>query len=153
MGVNTIRVYTGIPKNWITYIHQNYGIYTMLNHSFGRYGLTLDGVWEPNTDYSDPRVKSLLVSEVTKMVQDYKDTPGLLLFLLGNENNYGLFWEGAETENIPVKDRKSTRKAQFMYKLMNDATVAMKKKDQSHPIAICNGDLLFLDLIAKSVRM
>ena len=71
----------------------------MLNHSFGRYGLTLDGVWEPNTDYSDPRVKSLLVSEVTKMVQDYKDTPGLLLFLLGNENNYGLFWEGAETEN------------------------------------------------------
>ena len=152
MGVNTIRVYTGIPKNWITYIHQNYGIYTMLNHSFGRYGLTLDGVWEPNTDYSDPRVKSLLVSEVTKMVQDYKDTPGLLLFLLGNENNYGLFWEGAETENIPVKDRKSTRKAQFMYKLMNDATIAMKKKDQSHPIAICNGDLLFLDLIAKECK-
>ena len=33
MGVNSIRVYTGIPKKWIEYIHTNYGIYTMLNHS------------------------------------------------------------------------------------------------------------------------
>ena len=36
MGVNAIRVYTGIPKKWIEYIYFKYGIYTMLNHSFGR---------------------------------------------------------------------------------------------------------------------
>jgi beta-galactosidase/beta-glucuronidase len=41
MGVNSIRVYTGIPAKWIEYIYDNYGIYTMLNHSFGRYGLTI----------------------------------------------------------------------------------------------------------------
>ena len=51
MGVNAIRVYVGIPPKWITYIYENYGIYTMLNHSFGRYGLTLDGIWNPVTDY------------------------------------------------------------------------------------------------------
>ena len=28
MGVNTIRVYTGIPSRWITYIYNNFGIYT-----------------------------------------------------------------------------------------------------------------------------
>ena len=149
MGVNTIRVYSGIPKKWIEYIYTNYGIYTMLNHSFGRYGLTLDGTWVPTTEYSDAKTQTLLLKEVKEMAADYKDTKGLLLFLLGNENNYGLFWDGAETENIPVKDRKSTKRAESMYNLFNQAVVAMKAIDTSHPIAICNGDLLFLDLIAK----
>ena len=149
MGVNAIRVYTGIQPKWIRYIYENYGIYTMLNHSFGRYGLTLDGAWVANTEYSDPRVKKLLIAEVTKMVDVYKDTPGLLLYLLGNENNYGLFWEGAETEDIPIEDRKSTVRATAMYKLFNEATIAMKQIDSSHPVAMCNGDLLFLEIIKE----
>lgn len=152
MGVNTIRVYTGIPKKWIEYIHAKFGIYTMLNHSFGRYGLTIDGVWKPNTEYSDAKTKKLLLKEVTQMAKDYKDTKGLLLFLLGNENNYGLFWDGAETENIPIKDRKSTLRARSMYKLFNEAVVAMKAIDSNHPMAICNGDLLFLDIIAAECK-
>ena len=152
MGVNTIRVYSGIPKKWIEYIHTNFGIYTMLNHSFGRYGLTIDGVWKPNTEYSDTKTRKLLLNEVTQMAKEYKDTKGLLLFLLGNENNYGLFWDGAETENIPVKDRKSTVRARAMYKLFNEAVVSMKAIDTNHPMAICNGDLLFLDIIAEECK-
>lgn len=152
MGVNTVRQYTGVPARWIKYIYENYGIYTMLNHAFGRYGLTLDGAWAPNTEYSDPRVRTLLMAEVTRMVNEYKDTPGLLLYLLGNENNYGLFWEGAETEDIPMEDRKSTIRAQALYKLFNEATVAMKAGDKSHPVAICNGDLLFLNIIKQECK-
>ncbi len=152
MGVNTIRVYTGIPKKWIEYIYTNYGIYTMLNHSFGRYGLTINGTWLPNTEYSDANTRELLLSEVKQMTSEYKDTKGLLLFLLGNENNYGLFWDGAETENIPIKDRKSTGRARTMYKLFNEAAVAMKSIDASHPVAICNGDLLFLDIVADECK-
>jgi hypothetical protein len=149
MGVNAIRVYTGIQPRWITYIYENYGIYTMLNHSFGRYGLTLGTEWVANTEYSDPRVKELLFSEVTDMVDEFKGTPGLLLYLLGNENNYGLFWGGAETEDIPIEDRQSTIRARAMYKLFNEATLEMKKIDTSVPVAICNGDLLFMDLIVE----
>jgi len=149
MGVNTIRQYVGIQPKWITYIYQKYGIYTMLNHSFGRYGLTLNGTWTPNTEYSNAATRALLLKETQAMIEEYKNTEGLLIFLLGNENNYGLFWDGAETENIPLEDRKSTKRAKDMYKLFNDAVVAMKKIDTSHPIAICNGDLLFLDIIAK----
>lgn len=152
MGVNAIRQYTGVPAKWIKYIYENYGIYTMLNHSFGRYGLTLKGKWEANTDYSNPLVKELLLKEVKEMVNQYKNTPGLLLFLLGNENNYGLFWRGAETENIPMQDRKSTIAANHMYKLFNEAAVAMKAIDDSRPVAICNGDLLFLDIIARECK-
>ena len=152
MGVNSIRVYTGIPKKWIEYIYTNYGIYTMLNHSFGRYGLTIDGVWKPNTEYSDAKTRELLLKEVKELASEYKDTKGLLLFLLGNENNYGLFWDGAETEDIPIQDRKSTVRARAMYKLFNEATIAMKAIDSNHPIAICNGDLLFLDIIAEECK-
>jgi len=152
MGVNTIRVYTGIQPRWIKYIYENYGIFTMLNHSFGRYGLTLDGAWVANTEYADPRVRELLLAEVAEMVESYKNTPGLLLYLLGNENNYGLFWEGAETEDIPIEDRKSTQRATAMYKLFNEATLAMKQMDTSHPVAMCNGDLLFLEIIKEECK-
>ncbi len=149
MGVNAVRMYTGVPSKWIRYIYEKYGIYTMLNHSFGRYGLTLNGAWYQNTEYSDKRVRELLLSETKKLAEDYKDTPGLLLYLLGNENNYGLFWDGAETEDIPVEDRRSTIRARHMYKLFNDATKQMKAIDSSHPVALCNGDLLFMEIIVE----
>ena len=152
MGVNAIRVYTGIQPKWIKYIYEKYGIYTMINHSFGRYGLTLNGKWVVNTEYSNPLVHDLLLKEVTEIVQEYKNTPGLLLYLLGNENNYGLFWRGAETEDIPFDKRESTVGAKALYKLFNEAVVSMKTIDNSHPVAICNGDLLFLDVIADECK-
>lgn len=153
MGVNTIRQYVGIPGKWIQYIYQKYGIYTVVDHSFGRYGLTINGAWVPNTEYSDPATREMLLKEVKEMVKEYKDVPGLLMYVLGNENDYGLFWEGAETENIPMADRKSTIKAKSLYKLFNDAALEMKQLDCGrHPIAICNGDLLFLDLIAQECK-
>ena len=152
MGVNAIRQHIDITPKWIKYIYEKYGIYTMLYDSFGRYGLTVDGVWVPNTDYSDPRTKAILLEEARRLVREYDKTPGLLLYLLGNENNYGLFWQGAETEDIPVEDRKSTIQAVHLYNVFNEAAVEMKKLGASCPIAICNGDLLFLDIIAKECK-
>ncbi|WP_405350243.1 glycoside hydrolase family 2 TIM barrel-domain containing protein [Nonlabens sp. Asnod3-H03] len=152
MGVNTIRQYTGVPSKWITYIYDNYGIYTMLNHSFGRYGLNVNGSWVANTEYSDEATRKLLLLEATDMVRSYKDTRGILMFLLGNENNYGLFWDGAETEDIPLEDRKSTQRARSLYKIFNEAVVQMKAIDSNHPMAICNGDLLFIDIIAEECK-
>ncbi len=152
MGVNAIRVYTGIPPEWITYVYKQYGIYTMLNHTFGRYGLTVDGQWVANTDYANPKVENILLGEITMLAQKYKDTEGLMLFLIGNENNYGLFWEGAETENIPAENRMSTERAVNMYKLFNKAALTIKSIDKNHPVAICNGDLLFLDIIARECK-
>lgn len=156
MGVNTIRVYTGIQPKWIAYIYETYGIYTMLNHSFGRYGLTINGVWTPVTDYRDPETVKLLMSDAADMANTYKNTPGLLLFLLGNENNYGLFWAGAETEDFPEGDEQKRavgeKRGRPMYKLMNDAAKKIKSLDGNHPVAICNGDVLFIDIIADECK-
>jgi hypothetical protein len=156
MNVNVIRQYTGVPAKWIKYIYENYGIYTMLNDSFGRYGLTLDGVWTPVTDYSDVRTQEFLLTEIDKLVEEYKNTPGLLLYLLGNENNYGLFWAGAETEDFPddEAERKfvGEKRGRPMYKLMNEAAIKIKANDVSHPVAICNGDVLFIDIVAEECK-
>ena len=89
MGVNTIRTYTGIQPRWITYIYENYGIYTILNHSFGRYGLTIDGAWVPVTDYRNEKAQTLLMSEVTALAKEYTNT-------------LGCFYSCLETKTITV---------------------------------------------------
>ncbi len=156
IGVNAVRQYTGVPPKWIQYIYDNYGIYTMINHAFGRYGLTLNGEWVSATDYTDPITRDKLIYETKEMVEIYKDTPGLLLYLLGNENNYGLFWEGGETEDFPndkkLKKQIGEKQGRPLYKLMNDATLEMKTLDSSHPIAICNGDVVYIKLIAQECK-
>lgn len=156
MGVNAIRVYTGIQPRWITYIYKNYGIYTMLNHSFGRYGVTINDVYKPVTDYRDETTKKLLLDEVSSLAKEYKNTEGLLLYLLGNENNYGLFWAGSETEDFPddaeMKKAMGEKRGRPMYQLFNEAALLMKKIDTNHPIAMCNGDVLFIDIIAEECK-
>ena len=153
MNINTIRHYSDIPPKWIEYIYKNYGIYTMINHSFGRYGMAIDGEWNPITDYSNSKMQKILLSEIESMVKEYKNTPGLLLYLLGNENNYGLFWSGAETEDFPEEEAKKMavgeKYGRPMYRLMNEASKIIKKLDSNHPVAICNGDNLFIEIIAK----
>ncbi len=152
LGVNAIRVYTGIQPKWIEYIYKNYGIYTILNHSFGRYGVTVDGVYIPNTDYADLQTREQLIKEVSALANEFKDVPGLLMWLLGNENNYGLFWGGAETEDIPVGETLESVRAKHMYKVFNEGVLEIKKHDSNHPVAICNGDLLFLDILSEEVK-
>ncbi|MEM9857533.1 MAG: glycoside hydrolase family 2 TIM barrel-domain containing protein [Bacteroidota bacterium] len=153
MGVNAIRTYDLKPK-WITYIYENYGIYTMLNITFGAYGLNINGAWVPETNYADPATREVLMAEARQMAQTYKDTPGLLLYMIGNENNYHLSWSGAETEAIPIEgiDSNKLQAARALYKAFNDATLEVKKIDRSHPVAICNGDLLYLDLVKQECR-
>ncbi|MEM7106296.1 MAG: glycoside hydrolase family 2 TIM barrel-domain containing protein [Bacteroidota bacterium] len=152
MNVNAVRIYSGIPRKWIAYIYQEHGIYTMLNHSFGRYGLMMNDVWEPVTDYADPVVQEILLSEVTELAEEFKGTPGLLMYLLGNENNYGLFWAGNETEDFPDEADKiefvGETRGRPMFRLMNEAALKMKAIDPNRPIALCNGDVLFIEIIA-----
>jgi len=150
MGVNAIRTY-GLKPKWVKYIYEKYGIHTMLNITFGAYGLTLNGAWTPQTDYSDPTTREVLMKEARDMAEAYKDTPGLLVYMIGNENNYHLSWTGAETEAIPIEgiDSNKIKAARALYKAFNDATLEVKKIDKSHPVAICNGDLLYIDLVKE----
>ena len=150
MGANTIRVYAGIPAQWIRYIWETHGIYTVVNHPLGRYGLDVQGRYIPNTDYSNPAARAQLLGEIRTLVQDLRGTPGLLMWLLGNENNYGLVWSSAETENLPEGEANAVR-ARYMYDLFGEAVDLIHELDDSRPVAMANGDLQYLDIIAEEV--
>ena len=150
MGGNAIRTYVGITPKWVRHIYERYGIFTILNHAMGRYGVTVGGVFSANTDYSDPRARAQVMAEIEEMVNDFKDTPGLLMWLLGNENNYGLAWSSAETEDLPEGEANAVR-ARHMYSLFGDVARSIKEMDPTHPIAMANGDLQYLEIIAEEV--
>lgn len=151
MGVNAIRVYAGIPRKWIEYIHDTYGIYTVLNHTVGRYGYTLDGTWVANVDYSSSTFRTAVKRELAALVDRYKDTRGLLMWLYGNENNYGLSWSSFEIEALPAGERDAAR-ARFLYSLLGEIIRDTKARDPDHPVAIANGDLQYIDIIAEECQ-
>ena len=151
MGVNAIRQYAGIPPRWVQYIFEKYGIYTVLNHTAGRYGLTLNGVWIPQVDYSDAVIRKAITDEVGALVEQYRDTPGILFWLLGNENNYGLHWASREIEALPEGKRDEAR-ARQLYSLFGELIKGVKARDPHHPVAIANGDVQYLDLIAEECK-
>ena len=148
MHVNVIRQEAGIPPRWVTYIYEKYGIYTVLNHTVGRYGMTIDGVWVTPVDYSEERFRSLVKEEIAALVHQYKDTPGLLMWLLGNENNYGLYWKSNEIEDLPEEQQGDAR-ASFLYSLFGEITDQIHAADKNHPVAIANGDVGFIEVIKE----
>ncbi|MDE2795666.1 MAG: hypothetical protein OXL34_12675, partial [Gemmatimonadota bacterium] len=150
MGGNAIRAYVGITPHWVRYIYEKYGIYTILNHALARYGVTVGGVFNANTDYSDPRARAVVMAEIEEMVNAFKDTPGVLMWLLGNENNYGLVWSSAETEDLPAGEADAYR-ARHMYSLFGDVAKRIKEMDPTRPVAMANGDLQYIDIIAEEV--
>ncbi len=151
MGVNAIRQYAGVPPRWVQYIYERYGIWTVINHTVGRYGFTLDGVWHPSVDYSDPRMRAALRAEVVVLVDEFRGRPGLLMYLLGNENNYGLTWKSAETEALPQGERDAAR-ARHLYSLFGEVIRAVKERDPAVPVAMANGDLQYIDILAQECK-
>jgi len=93
LGANTIRAYVGIQPRWVRYIYERYGIYTVLNHTVGRYGYELDGAWIAQVDYASPRFRAAVTAEIVAMVEQYRDVPGMLMWMLGNENRLELLLE------------------------------------------------------------
>ncbi len=150
MGVNAIRQYDDIPARWVETIYRRWGIRTMVNPLFGRYGLSVDGTWVPQVDYANPRHRAAIRAQTLASVERLRGTPGVLLWLLGNENNYGLAWTGFEIEDLPAGEQDAARAA-HLYALFGEVVDAIHDLDPAHPVAICNGDLQYLDLIAKHV--
>src|SRR4030042_776360 len=100
------------------------------------YGLGSGATWDPGTDYKNEEHKKNMIESVTKMVLEYKDEPFILFWLLGNENVYG-YACNANTE------------PEAFFQFANEAAKAIKAIDPEHPVAICSGDILFLDKFGK----
>ncbi|MBI3991123.1 MAG: hypothetical protein HY350_03130 [Candidatus Omnitrophica bacterium] len=102
----------------------------------GKYALGSGASWYPGTDYNNEEHKKNMMESVTKMVMEFKDEPFILFWLLGNENVYG-FACNADKE------------PDAFFKFANEVAKQIKAIDPEHPVAICNGDALFLDKFGK----
>lgn len=150
MGVNAIRLFSDVPPRWITWIHDHYGIYTSVNHLMGRYGFDIGGAFVANIDYNNPVHRKAILADLKTKVERYKGTRGLLFWLLGNENNYGLTWTSFEIEALPGKE--DAARAVSLYTLMGEAIQEIKAQDKDHPVALVNGDAQYIELIAKHCK-
>ena len=139
MGVNAIRLYhhpKEINKELLRDLYNTYGIRVIMGDFLGKYALGSQAPWNPGTDYSNPEHKKNMLASVRKMVEDSKDEPYLLFWILGNENVYGVACNAdKDPENF--------------FKFANEAAQLIKSIDKEHPVAIASGDTLYLDRFAK----
>ena len=140
MGINTIRLYNDpskIRKSLLRKLYEDYGIRVVMGDFLGKYAIGSGASWAEGTDYTNPEQRKKMLERVKKMVKEYKDEPYILLWVLGNENNYGV---ACNADKHPAA----------FYKFANEVAKWIKKEDPNHPVAVNNGDTLYLDLFAKN---
>ncbi|MBU1912971.1 MAG: tetratricopeptide repeat protein [Candidatus Omnitrophica bacterium] len=139
MGCNTIRFYHHASnKELLKELYQRYGIMVIMGDLLGAYTVGSGAGWYEGTDYANSEHKKNMLESVKKMVEEFKDEPYVLFWMLGNENNYGV-----------ANNAKRNPKA--YYEFVNEAASMIKSMDRDHPVGICNGDLMFLDICSSLV--
>lgn len=160
MNVNTIRIYThassataimslyaGACEGELLSNHapnhailadmfNTYGIRFAIGDETGAYAG--DGIGYPGpTDYRDPVVRSSITASVRQMVTDFKSDPGLLMYVLGNENNYDFTLTNANLYPATY------------YAFVDQLAVMIHGLDPNHPVAIANGEVNFVDYFSS----
>ena len=151
MGVNTIRVYKDgtdgeSVKQAIGDLYKLYGIRTVMGHWLG--------FWHyPCPLYADVDFQDTIRQEVLNMVKTYKDEPGILMWVLGNENNYS--FNGAvnswscpriDEEQDPIK--RVAMRAEIYYSFVNSLAKEIHAIDPNHPVVLGNGEAKYLEYAA-----
>ena len=149
MGINTVRFYQPPenPENGkkvINDLYQLYGIRTIMGHWLG--------FWEyPCPRYADSDFREKIKKEVLDMVRAYKNEPGILLWILGNENNYSFServnpWGSQDIDAISDIRKRCDLRAQIYYSFINELAKEIHKIDPEHPVALGNGELISLEI-------
>jgi hypothetical protein len=152
MGVNTIRLYQSHEHKQevhqvIRDLYNNFGIRTILGHWLG--------FWEyPCPFYGDKEFQDRIKKDVLDMVREYKDEPGVLLWILGNENNYSCIgrinpWSSEKIDKEPDPYKKKMLRYQIYYSYVNDIVKEMHRIDPNHPVALGNGELMGMEQANK----
>ena len=148
MGINSIRIYqpgenSEAVKKVIRDLYELYGIRTILGHWLGFWGY-------PCPFYGEKPFEDKIKKEVIDMVNLYKDEPGVLLWILGNENNYSCLglvnkWSTPEIDKEPDPQKQKAMRAKIYYSYVNNLAKEIHKIDPNHPVALGNGELIGLE--------
>jgi len=151
-GVNTIRVYqpskhVKATRDTMRDLYNIFGIRVAMGHWLG--------FWE-DPNYADPVFRERVKKDVLDMVRAYKDEKGILVWILGNENNisfsYGPqstnLWTTDEIEKLDDPFLKRQARAKFYYSFVNEIAQEIHKVDKNHPVALANAELTDIDAAA-----
>ena len=148
-NINTVRFYQPGDdprqvKQVISDLYEKFGVRTILGHNLGIYDV-------PPPAYADESYRELLKEQVLNIIKTYKDEPGILIWVLGNENNYSFDdqiapWGSPELDAIEDDKERAAAKAKIYYAFVNDIAKEIKKIDPNHPIAMGNGEVFYLDV-------
>lgn len=152
MGINTIRLYQvgrdpQAVKQVINDFYKLYGIRVLLGDWLG--------FWEyPCPFYGDDKFQEKVVKQVVEMVNLYKEEPGVLGWILGNENNYSCLghvnpWSNPEVDAETDPQKQKLMRAKIYYSFVNKISQEIHKIDPHHPVGLGNGELVGLDSAAK----
>lgn len=151
MGANVLRMYhPGSDKEgtqkFIRQLNRLYSIYTIFPLPLEMQG----------ADYSSPQFRNSIKKEILKMVREYKDTPGIIVWLLGNEIDYYLsddkaFWGSKDIENITSPYRRSVARAKIVFDFANEIAKEIKKIDKTRPVGLSLGKLDFFNILKETV--
>ncbi len=139
MGVNAIRLYhhpLEVNKELLRDMYARYGIRVIMGDFLGKYAIGSGAKWNPGTDYTNEEHKKNMLESVRKMVMEFKDEPYILFWLLGNENVYGYACN-------------ADKEPQAYFTFTSEVARMIKEIDPNHPVAVCSGDILFLDRFGK----
>lgn len=148
-GINTVRFYKcgddlEKTKKVIHDLYQLYGIRAIVGHwlSFWDY---------PGPFYADKSFQEKIKKDVLAMVNSLRDEPGILFWVLGNENNYSFSgmiqpWSSDEIDRETDPQKQILMRAKIYYSFVNELAREIKKIDPNHPVALGNGELRFLDI-------
>jgi hypothetical protein len=155
MGVNTVRFYQPgenpeAVKTVIKDLYEQYGIHSVMGHWLG--------FWEyPCPFYGDKAFQDKVKKEVLDMVNAYKDEQGILMWVLGNENNYSCLnlvhpWSNEEIDKEPDPQKQKNMRARIYYSFVNDLAKEIHAIDPHHPVALGNGELIGLEVANEVCR-
>ncbi|MDR1940850.1 MAG: hypothetical protein LBQ47_00795 [Endomicrobium sp.] len=141
MGVNTLRLYQAnvLNKEFLKDGYEKFGFMYLVGDLIGMYTAESGASWQEGTDYSNLLHQKNMLASVKRTVEMFKDEQYVLMWVLGNENNYG--WIGATNAH---------KNPEAYYKFVNECAKLIKSLDpQKRPVSISNGELLFIDYFAK----
>ncbi len=153
LGVNTIRIYQPGPdvertKEIINFFYKNFRIRTVMGNWLG--------FWEGIApDYANLEFRKRVKDNCLQMVKEFKDEPAILIWTLGNENNFSFgkeklrVWTSPQLDSVADPMKKREAMAEIYYKFVNELAGEIKKIDKAHPVALGNGGLDNIEIAQK----
>ncbi len=151
-GINTVRFYRpgknpAEVKKVLNDLYSRFGVRALMGNYLGFWS------W-PAPNYTDDNFKEKIRTEVLEMVRLYKDSPAVLMWVLGNENNYSFDrniqrWSNDAIDALPDRELQRKEKARIYYSFVNSLAKDVKKIDPHHPVVLGVGETASLD-IAKT---